>query len=191
MSVPRIQTRKVALAQGATTYVGGVCAKHSGLEGKRNTNDGSCIECGRLRHSRWKANNPEVFKASQRKWYSKNRDEQVARCKRYKDANPELMKESYRSYGAANKDKINAKTSRRKATKLNATPAWANEFFMKEAYHLAKLREKVLGGKWHVDHIVPLRSKLVCGLHVENNLQVILAGSNLSKSNRYWPQMPA
>jgi hypothetical protein len=73
---------------------------------------------------------------------------------------------------------------------LKATPAWANKFFITEAYHLAKLREKICGGKWHVDHIVPLKSAIVCGLHVENNLRVIPGAENSVKGNRHWPDMP-
>lgn len=83
-----------------------------------------------------------------------------------------------------------ARVAKRKAAKIQATPAWSNDFFIGEIYELAKLRERMVGGRWHVDHIVPLQSVIVCGLHVESNLQVIPGPRNESKGNRHWPDMP-
>jgi hypothetical protein len=74
--------------------------------------------------------------------------------------------------------------ARRRAQKKQAIPSWANDFFIKEAYHLAKLRTRMTGFKWEVDHIYPLQSDVVCGLHVENNFQVIPATLNRSKGNK-------
>lgn len=41
--------------------------------------------------------------------------------------------------------------------------------------------------KFHVDHIIPLQHELVCGLHVENNLQIISAERNMRKNNSFVP----
>lgn len=74
-----------------------------------------------------------------------------------------------------------------------ATPKWANQFFIEEIYDLAARRTAIKAGgieRWSVDHIVPIISKIVCGLHVENNLRVIPASENSVKGNRFWPDMP-
>lgn len=78
----------------------------------------------------------------------------------------------------------------RRARKLKATPLWANLEYIKIFYFLAKEEEKRLQVKVHVDHIVPLRSKLVCGLHNEFNLQLLTQKQNSSKLNYWWPDMP-
>ena len=93
-------------------------------------------------------------------------------------------------YKKNNRAQVTAIQARRNAAKLRATPSWANRFFIEEAYRLAELRTKMLGYPWHVDHIVPLQSKLVCGLHVEHNLRVIPGVENIRKSNRHWPDQP-
>ena len=71
----------------------------------------------------------------------------------------------------------------REALKLQAVPAWADMEEIKYIYNLAKERGL------EVDHIVPLRSKFVCGLHTPDNLRCIPKELNQMKSNRYWPDM--
>ena len=106
------------------------------------------------------------------------REAERVRSEEYRKENTELCLERCRPHYRKNKAK-------RRAAKLQRTPAWANEFFISEAYELAKLRTKLTGIEWHVDHIVPLRGKLASGLHVHNNLQVIPWYENLSKGNSY------
>lgn len=128
-----------------------------------------------------------------------NKERTNAKNKAWRERNPEKAKEAIVKYCANNNEKKNARnrnwkkdnpstvndmTAYRRAKKLNATPAWANSFFISEAYRLAKLRTKATGFKWEVDHFYPLQSDLVCGLHVEHNLQVIPATLNRSKGNK-------
>ena len=51
-------------------------------------------------------------------------------------------------------------------------------------YWLAQDLRATSGENYHVDHIIPLRGKNVCGLHVPWNLQVLPSDINLSKSNK-------
>jgi hypothetical protein len=137
--------------------------------------------------------------------YIKHREEILKRTAEYKAANKDAVRERNRAHRRANlgrfvqhsrawqkrnPEKVTALVSLRKAKRLRATPSWANPFFIAEAYDLAQRRSKATGFKWHVDHVVPLQSPLVCGLHVENNLQVIPASVNHAKGNRHWPDMP-
>lgn len=117
--------------------------------------------------------------AGNRKWVTGNRDR-----------NRVLARRHQAKKFAVSPEKILAANARRRAAEFDATPSWANEFFMEEAHHLARLREQATGFKWHVDHIVPLCSPFVCGLHTHDNLRVIPATVNLAKGNRTWPDMP-
>jgi len=64
-------------------------------------------------------------------------------------------------------------------------PRWANQFFIDEIYDHRFRLEKALGVPMEVDHIVPLVSETVCGLHWEGNLRIIPRTSNRSKGNRF------
>lgn len=127
------------------------------------------------------------------KRFAENKERLTALDAAWKKANRAKAVMYATSWRLANLAKSNAIQASRKAKKLQATPAWANKFFIEEAYALARLRtEQKTGGvdEWHVDHIVPLKSEIVCGLHVEHNLQVIPAKENQSKKNYWWPDMP-
>jgi hypothetical protein len=65
-----------------------------------------------------------------------------------------------------------------------ATPAWADLKAIEQFYVEADRLTKLTGVKNHVDHIYPLVSDVMCGLHVGLNLQVIPAAVNLRKSNK-------
>lgn len=79
---------------------------------------------------------------------------------------------------------------RKGAVVKQAIPQWADLHAMHEIYLSAERASTATGIPHTVDHIVPLRSKVVCGLHCEANLQVLPQRENFSKGNRHWPDMP-
>lgn len=86
--------------------------------------------------------------------------------------------------------RLSAKNSRRRALRLMATPSWADLAAILEIYEECQRMNAATGIVHHVDHIVPLISMHVCGLHCEANLRVITGFENMSKHNRRWPDMP-
>lgn len=89
-----------------------------------------------------------------------------------------------RAYKANNKNVVNAINAKRRSLSKCATPQWANQEMIKVVY------EKAAKYGLQVDHIVPLTSNLVCGLHVWHNLQLLDESLNKTKRNKYWPDMP-
>ena len=104
------------------------------------------------------------------KWAAKNRERMRAKDKKWREDNP---------------DKNAAKTARRRAAQLNRTPTWADMDEIKLIYKQAASLQKLLKKPLHVDHIIPLQGKNVSGLHVAENLQIIGAKDNMSKSNTW------
>ena len=135
----------------------------------------------------WYERNKELVKERARAWAEANPEKRYEIHKRNREKNKENHNARNRIWGANNRDKKAALEAKRRAAKLQRTPKWlsADQLWMlEEAYTLAALRAKMFGFEWHVDHIVPLQGKEVCGLHVPWNLQVIPGPENLKKSNK-------
>lgn len=179
--------RGTAKATGAKYYyTGKPCSR--GHIAPRKTK-GSCIDCMK---EDWALDNKkrsekpksEASKAAGKRYYEKNKEAVKARANarpveerrahknKYKEANPELYK---------------ALVSVRKRRHRSATPKWITpeqKLAMRQLYLQAMELTKLTGERYVVDHIVPLISDEVCGLHVPWNLRVITQDENLRKSNK-------
>ena len=103
-----------------------------------------------------------------KQWCLKNRDK-VLEWKKQANAN---MSEKSRK----NKNTLNKLRAKRL---IKATPSWVDKQKLKYIYSLATERNLV------VDHIIPLNNKIVCGLHVPDNLRCIPVEMNAAKSNKF------
>lgn len=131
----------------------------------------------------------EANKEKQRTYFRQKASEFRARHKDDPDYRERLTEERRRwshsdrrrelnkQWKKQNKGKVNADSAKRRAAKLQAVPKWFESADVKEMY------EKRPEG-YHVDHIYPLISNWVCGLHCMDNLQYLPEKENLSKSNR-------
>ena len=94
----------------------------------------------------------------------------------------------FTKYRQNNKGSINARNRTRQAAKLHRTPKWLTDIDFERIetqYKLAQILTKLHNEPWHVDHIIPLQGKLVSGLHVPSNLQVLKGSENCSKQNNF------
>jgi len=136
----------------------------------------------------------EVNTRYRREWRAKNPGRDLATTKRYAKRHPDRVRATLAKRAASganqrehlewtrkNKGHVNAYQQKRYADKINATPKWAD---------LVKIREFYANcpNGFQVDHVIPLKGKTVCGLHVENNLQYLTKRENQVKNNKLLDQ---
>jgi hypothetical protein len=163
----------------------------SDFPSRRASQDGLsyfCRQCGWIKAREWRAANRERHRASVAVWQKANKGRVNERSKAWRERNRLRRAQSVKAWNERNQDKRAEAVARRRAKIF--TPSWANKKRIAAFYTEAKRLEKETGIPHHVDHIVPLNSELVCGLHVETNLQVIPAKENVLKRNLAWPDMP-
>jgi len=193
-----IVTCAEARERGLKRYFSGRPCKHGHLA-ERLTVNGTCVECTNMRCAEWCAKNQERVRRNKQRHI--DRDPSGYRAKRL--ARQKRMSEQYevarRNWRERNRDKVlaikaawkrrnrakgAADRMKRYAAQLQATPKWADLQATQAIYDECAAITQRTGVKHHVDHIVPLLGKAVCGLHVQYNLRIITAIQNHSKSNR-------
>jgi hypothetical protein len=145
-----------------------------------------CKKCHNKLTAQYRNENKEKYQAITKKWKQANKEralelnrESYIRCrsKRLEDGKKwRLNNKELRRYYRAN----------RRATKKQATVIWADKDKIKGYYRIARfLTELNPNEPYEVDHIVPLVHTSICGLHCDDNLQVIPQIENRRKSNKF------
>ena len=190
MNYPK--TREEAKKQNAKYYFTGKPCKHGHVSLRKTK--GSCVDCLKIE---WQKNNEtraayfveynkkEKVKDKKNEWYLANREQVILRAK----IRPyEITKEYKRTWKLRNTTWVRADTKARRRKHREATPKWLSskqKTEIRQLYQIAITMTQTTGEQYVVDHIVPLRSDVVCGLHVPWNLRVVTQEENLKKSNKF------
>lgn len=145
-----------------------------------------CRECVNADSARWREENPGAY----RDWHAQNLEHKRESFKSWKAENRARVAAYMASWLQKNRASVNARIAKRGAAKRRAVPKWADLSAIRGIYAQAERMRAETGIQYDVDHIVPLQSPAVCGLHWEGNLQIIPKAENIAKLNRYWPGMP-
>lgn len=120
------------------------------------------------------AKDPEKFKKKWSNDYWNNpgvRERGKDYCKDWKRRNPGKISD------------LNLKHNPiRRASKLQRTPKWLTD---EDKELMLRMYKMARAFNLHVDHIIPLQGKLVSGLHVPSNLQLLTPEENHAKRNKY------
>jgi 5-methylcytosine-specific restriction endonuclease McrA len=186
------KTRKEAKTLGLPYYFTGEPCKHGHIAPRKTK--GACLTCVQLE---WKValdkraeyftayNKSEAGKDAKEAYYQRNKETIIAKAR----STPNDLKNAYRAaWRENNTDWVRADTKARRRKHREATPKWLTarqKAEIRNLYIIAITMTKTTGERYVVDHIVPLRSDVVCGLHVPWNLRVITQEENLAKSNRH------
>jgi 5-methylcytosine-specific restriction endonuclease McrA len=154
---------------------------------------GVCVECMKLEWQRGNEtragyfaeyNKSEAGQKAKQRYYEANREYVIAKAR----STPNELKNKYRKVWAEkNPLSILANNKVRRRKHRDATPPWLTRTQKSEIralYQAAILSSQTTGERYVVDHIWPLRSDVVCGLHVPWNLRIITQKQNLEKSNK-------
>jgi hypothetical protein len=185
------KTRKEAQDSGAKYYFTGEPCKHGHVAPRKTK--GACVECLKIEWQQAAEKRADYFREYNRRedvkdrkneWYEANREQVIQAAA----TRPLEVKRVYqKAWKERNTVWVRADTKARRRKHRLATPKWltqAQKGQIRELYKIAITMTKTTGEQYVVDHIVPLRSEFVCGLHVPWNLRVIPRQENLLKSNK-------
>jgi hypothetical protein len=183
--------RKTAQAQGAPHYFTGEPCKRGHIAPRETK--GNCTACRKEDSDKVQEERARYFAQynksaagvkAKKEYYARNKELVIARAVARPQADKNRYKKQWKDTHPAH---VTADRKNRRRKHRDASPAWltpVDKASMRELYRMAMQLTKTTGTPYVVDHIVPLRHPLVCGMHVPWNLQVMTRGENLKKSNK-------
>lgn len=145
-----------------------------------------CKSCVSAYKKEYYARNKQSILEIRKNYYDSNKDKVSKNVKEYRERNKDKIIEYQSNYRVKYRFKLTALKRKYDMAKLQATPKCLTKVDFEAIAEFYKEVELLSSdkNKFHVDHIVPIQSKIVCGLHVPWNLRVIPHKENLRKSNK-------
>lgn len=183
--------RASVIAKSSTNYAANRELRLAAARAYREEN----AELVRQRKVDYHKRNADRINAKTRSWYQANKTRHRAVGDAYRArhearlakiaadhyaANKEIFAERRRAWVRSNPKMMGFYSRSYQAACLQRTPPWAKMDAIKEFYVST-------APGYTVDHIIPLRGKLVSGLHVESNLQYLTHSDNSRKCNKFNP----
>ena len=168
----KVIKRKDALAQGLVRYFTGKPCKKGHVD-ERTSVKGMCCQCQRdTAAACWRSGSS---------WVQQDKSRSTEAVRKWTANHTAQKAKKNQDWRTSNRSEVNAHSAKRRAAKLQRTPLWADKEQIGMWYSVAEVLSRG-GVSFHVDHVLPLQGKVVCGFHSHDNLQVLPWFENLRKS---------
>ena len=118
--------------------------------------------------------------AYQERWHHANREKELQRMREWAEANRARKREYNKAWRAANPGRHTALEQERRQRMVR----WADREAIAAIYAVSAAWQEA-GVENQVDHIIPVKGRLVSGLHVHENLTILPRRDNARKYNLF------